>query len=172
MLIPLRREMERLRTYYGHRLRCVPGCCACCGELSVLPLEAAMINAAYAGLAPDLRTRIRDAASAGREYCPFLVNRLCAIYGSRPLICRTHGLPIAYVNQEQGAIEVSACPENFSLDSQFDHGGLLFLDRFNGELQALNQRFARETGRDPGQRISLSRIVLPGRWRARKALLF
>ena len=163
LLRPLQREIERLQAYYGDRLRCTPGCCACCRELSVLPLEAAIIRAAYTGLTANLQARIRNAASAGGEYCPFLVDKLCAIYGSRPLICRTHGLPIAYINEEQEAIEVSACPENFPLDTEFVREGLLFLDRFNGELQALNQRFARETDRDPRQRIALSRIVLPDR---------
>lgn len=159
-LRPLREEMAQLSTRYGGRLRCGPGCCDCCGELSVLPLEAARITTALAGLSHAQQSRIHARALSPARACPFLLDRLCAIYPARPLICRTHGLPVAYINEEEAAIEVSACPHNFPPEAELEQDGLLFLDRHIQALQDLNQYFAREKGCDPFRRTPLRGLVL------------
>ena len=83
-----------------HAFRCAEGCDACCHvRIGVFAVEAAPIRDALARLAhedPALRTRVRlqadDPAHAHR--CALLVDGKCAVYAQRPLICRSHGLPV------------------------------------------------------------------------------
>ena len=63
-------------------------------------VEAAPIRDALAELAvrdPPLRARVRQQADdpAHADRCALLVDGRCAVYDARPLICRSHGLPIA-----------------------------------------------------------------------------
>ena len=97
---------------------CREGCDACCHRrFSVFGVEAAALREALTALAaadPPLRARIRaqadDPAAQGR--CALLVDGRCSVYAARPLICRSHGLPIA-VEDESGRVRVDACPLNF-----------------------------------------------------------
>jgi Fe-S-cluster containining protein len=78
------------------QVTCGPGCAACCNvDLTVFPIEADRIAAAFARL-PE-RTRAAAARRAARGvHCAMLDPRRkrCIVYDSRPLICRTHGLAI------------------------------------------------------------------------------
>ena len=93
---------------------CAEGCHACCApNLSVFELEAAPIRDALARLDPATRNLVRRQGSdPGRDRCPLLVEGRCSVYARRPLICRSHGLPVA---DEDGS--VSWCPLNFTDDS-------------------------------------------------------
>lgn len=94
--------------------RCAPGCAACChARFGVFAVEAAPIRRALAELArtdPALRARVRDQADdpAHRDHCALLVDGRCTVYAERPLICRSHGLPVAVDD------EISHCPLNFT----------------------------------------------------------
>src|SRR4051812_3467891 len=87
----------RLTARYSQHLACRAGCSNCCQHhLSVFPVEAARVKAAIAALPNELRATITQQARAvkGREAqsqpvaCPLLVENRCAIYATRPLICR------------------------------------------------------------------------------------
>ena len=97
------------------RISCRPGCADCCMAFSVLPLEAALLAEAL------VRRQLTVARSPGR--CCFLQDNLCAIYALRPVICRTQGLALAYIDETEERIEVSACPLNFPEDAPFEHDG-------------------------------------------------
>ena len=94
----------------GHTLNCKAGCCKCCIDgLSVTMAEAAVI----AKLFPDFRKLQPHAPGA----CPFLDdNGLCRIYAARPYICRTHGLPMRWLDESQQAEERDICAENEHID--------------------------------------------------------
>ena len=77
------------------------------------------------------------------ELCPLLDNDRCSIYAQRPLICRTQGLPIGYIDEDNERIEVSACPLNFPEGHPFEYDDLLLLDTFNSRLAALNRSYCR-----------------------------
>ncbi|MDH4320568.1 MAG: YkgJ family cysteine cluster protein [Desulfobulbaceae bacterium] len=143
------------------RLQCRPGCSDCCKGFSVLAVEAAVMQQALAALAPATRARILAAAGQVAEQCPFLLDDLCAIYPHRPLICRSQGLAIAYIDHEHEAIEVSACPINFPTDEEypFSEENLLFMDPFNDRLAAINHDFCVKNGLPPAERIPFRAIA-------------
>lgn len=148
---------QALEGLHRQHLRCRPGCSGCCTLSSVLPLEAAALHLAIAGLDGKLKKLIREQQPG--EFCPLLVDSRCAIYQSRPLICRTHGLPIAYVDYERQTIDVSVCPLNFTADYEFARHELLFIDTFNVSLAQFNGEYCAPQGLPPARRIALADIV-------------
>lgn len=95
----------------GDAMRCARGCEACCHvDLSVFEVEAAPIREALAALPSALRESVRAQASQ-TERCAMLVEGSCAVYGQRPLICRSHGVA---VQLDDGSVD--HCPLNFTVD--------------------------------------------------------
>lgn len=152
--------MTPLLTRHRATIRCAPGCTACCQPLSLLAIEAYVVGKAFRALPPALQNAIRAQVAAPGGHCPFLQENLCAIYPNRPLICRTHGLAIGYVDEEREAIEVSACPRNFAEDFPLEVEDLLLLDPFNERLFAINQEFAATRGAKPVLRVAMADIIL------------
>lgn len=130
------------------QLNCVPGCDECCMQFSVLPIEAAVV--AEAVQIHPVTAEIRG------DGCRLLCESRCTIYDMRPLICRTQGLPLAYVDEEAGTIEVSACQKNFPDDYPLSHQELFYMDPFNDRLARLNEQYCEENGLDPRKRIPLA----------------
>ena len=135
-------------------MHCGPGCSGCCVAFSVLPLEAAILQA---GLAAEGWPSL----SAPREgICVFLQeDGLCRLYKRRPLLCRTQGLALAYIDTDAQTVEVSACPVNFPADFSFGQDDLLFMDEFNSRLAELNLRYCMQAGLQPAFRIALADIA-------------
>ena len=75
----------------------------------------------------------------------FLKNHRCTIYNSRPIICRTHGLPLLFTNNE-AEWELSACELNFQeFDlEKFTSKNTFPQDKFNSKLFLLNKAFINE----------------------------
>jgi Fe-S-cluster containining protein len=140
-------------------LRCRAGCCHCCTLNSVLPIEAAVLAKALRDLDADRRAKVNtQVEQQDPSCCPLLLEGRCTVYSARPLICRTHGAPLAYIDYAAETIEISACPVNFPADFSFDNEQLLNMDELNGELLTLNEQFTSQ--RDGGQlRISLRDVV-------------
>jgi len=135
------------------KIRCRPGCAACCMDFSVLPLEAAMLLAGLDG---------RPAGGPRQEgRCVFLHGDRCAVYPLRPIICRTQGMALAYIDEIEERIEVSACPLNFAEDDVLEQEDLLFMDGFNERLAALNIRYSQDNGLAATIRIALADLVCP-----------
>lgn len=137
----LRAEVDRAAQLLAARhrevLRCAPGCADCCRLTSVLPLEAGVLASALAGLDPGLRARVRE--NVAGDLCPLLVDGRCAVYRERPIICRTHGLPIGYADAESSTLSVSACPVNFPDEVQLAVSDLLLMDDYNHRLCELSR---------------------------------
>lgn len=74
------------------------GCHACCGPLSLLPLEAHLL------LATGLLDDPRPAPAA----CPLLDDGRCRARGARPFACRTRGLAVRHLDAE-GDWTIGAC---------------------------------------------------------------
>jgi uncharacterized protein len=139
---------------------CRAGCDRCCDQrFSVFEVEAAPIRAALIELErtdPALRQRIRE---QGRDdeatSCALLVDRRCSVYEQRPLICRSHGLPIAVPDAEgtAGPLRVDHCPLNF-VEGPPPRPSVLILDAVNRPLAMIAELDA------PGRpRVALAELA-------------
>ncbi|MBL8970544.1 MAG: YkgJ family cysteine cluster protein [Myxococcales bacterium] len=123
---------------------CGPGCESCCHvRIGVFTVEAAPIRDALARLAvtdPPLRARIRHQADDPKhaERCALLVDGRCSVYAVRPLICRSHGLPIAAADLGDPAapLRLDHCPLNFR-DEPPPRASILRLEAVNQPLSLL-----------------------------------
>jgi uncharacterized protein len=122
---------------------CREGCDRCCQvRFSVFEVEAAPIRRALAELErvdPGLRERIREQGrDPGASACALLVDGRCSVYAERPLICRSHGLPIATADPDDpdGPLTLDHCPLNF-VDLAPPRPSVLVLDAINRPLAVL-----------------------------------
>ena len=147
----------RLRQLHGSHIACAPGCAACCRQLlELLPVEFYHLQAqACAASLPE--------PEATDGVCPLLNNETCLLYAHRPVICRTHGMPLLV--EENGLQRVDCCPENFKDGSPGNLSGdrLLHLERVNLLLVSINHIFCASRGIAAAQRISLARIFSPAK---------
>lgn len=142
---------------------CRLGCDACCHQrFSVFEVEAAPIREALARLEhedPQLRRRIRERGLDPRERaCALLLDGRCSVYEQRPLICRSHGLPIGVRDPDEpgAALRVDHCPLNFR-EGDIPRASVLVLDAINQPLAVLAELTA------PGQpRVSLADLAAAG----------
>jgi len=124
------------------RITCSEGCSSCCTAITLFPVEAAALNSALEALPVTRRAAIRRhvAAQAGGERCPLLEDHRCLLYAARPIICRTHGLPIIYT--EGNERKVDCCPLNLSEGEQpLSGSAIIDLERLNTLLVAVNALF-------------------------------
>ncbi len=161
LIAELDQAITQAASHHAERLQCQPGCSECCKPFSVLAVEAAHMQTALSRLDQVTLTRLQDSTNRGTEQCPFLTDNLCAIYHHRPLICRSQGLAIAYIDHEHEAIEVSACPLNFPVEEEypFTEQDLLFMDSFNERLATINQEFCTKKGLPSAERIPFHAIA-------------
>jgi hypothetical protein len=99
---------------HAARLQCRVGCADCCVDgLTVFDIEAAVIRQHHAEL---LATALPHPPGA----CAFLdENRHCRIYNHRPYVCRTQGLPLRWLEEDDQVPDeiVEArdiCPKNIA----------------------------------------------------------
>jgi uncharacterized protein len=164
----------KLQARYSKHLVCRAGCAGCCRHhLSVFAVEAEEARAAIETLPAPIRARVEEQArevikreARGEPVaCPLLVDDRCSIYESRPLICRTQGLPLL-MEAEDGGQEVDFCPLNFAeagAIDDLDEGHLVPLDALNLKLALSNLEHCRENGlgaEDGGARIKMADIIL------------
>lgn len=131
----------RIAAAFPDQLACRAGCAACCTLQSVLPVEAAALALAIEQLPPEaaaaLRRRLASAVDA--EGCPLLTDDRCPLYAARPVICRTHGLPLL-VEDEHGR-RVDRCPLNFTGLAALPGTAVIDLERLNQALILANRHF-------------------------------
>ncbi len=130
-----------IETEFSSVIACTDGCDGCCRHLSLFPVEAAALATALQELPLRERERIRERA---RDYppdhpCPLLEGHRCTLYGARPLICRTHGLPLLI--NTNGVHQVDYCPLNFQGISSLPGGAVINLDQLNEILVTVNLQF-------------------------------
>jgi uncharacterized protein len=135
------REVKRLTAMHGRSITCGPRCDGCCVNLTVFPVEFFSIEREMrcAGLHPE------EVFFDESALCGFLHDRLCRIYQFRPIICRTHGLPILFIDDlsDGPKWEVSFCEQNFRNCDQieFTDDMLLDIEKINAELNRMNHSF-------------------------------
>ncbi|HAO20996.1 MAG TPA: YkgJ family cysteine cluster protein [Desulfobacteraceae bacterium] len=131
---------EILKNYAGH-IRCKKGCAVCCRHISVFPIEAAAMRLAVKALpeaaAEHIRKKVRTASPEGE--CPLLEDGACLLYDSRPVICRTHGFPIFFI--QDGTQRIDVCPLNFEGVSSLPGQSAIDLEPLNQMLSMINRMF-------------------------------
>jgi len=130
---------QKVKEFYSGQLNCSPGCAHCCKDFSIFPIEIASLQRAKSMIAQYSKPIMSNLKQFSR--CPLLVDDLCVLYKYRPIICRTQGLPAAYIDQEHQTVEVSACHINFPESYQFHPEKLLLMDSFIERLQDINKKY-------------------------------
>ena len=130
-------KVEFLENEHKKHITCSKGCDMCCIDYSIFPVE-------YYSILYELLSNKTETTNENSENdkCVFLKNHSCIIYSSRPFICRTHGIPLLYTDEE-GEWVLSACELNFvdfdfaefSIETTFPQ------DRINSKLYLLNKDF-------------------------------
>lgn len=142
----------------GEAITCHAGCASCCQAITVFPVEAvAMIEAANR-LTPEQLQHLKLHLGGWSEgdACPLLEAEHCLLYAARPIICRSHGLPILLVEAEQRRVDV--CPKNCQGIDHLPGEAVLDLERLNTLLAAVNALYLREFGIRLPERISLATL--------------
>jgi hypothetical protein len=89
-------ETGRLFALHGSRMKCGRGCSRCCvDDVTVAEVEADNIRRHH----QDLLTRGIPQAPG---MCAFLDDQgACRIYEHRPYVCRSQGLPLRWIDQDE-----------------------------------------------------------------------
>lgn len=142
------KQVATLEKIHHKQLMCRKGCDLCCTDYSIFPVEFYAIQKAL----QNEKKAADKIDTIPAESCAFLINHTCAIYNERPVICRTHGLPLLFANDD-GEFELSACELNFtSFDfDEFSMDNTFHQDKYNSMLFMLNREFLNE---NPGLGLS------------------
>ncbi len=126
--------VDSLSNLHQNHMMCKKGCDLCCMNYRVFPVE-------YLAMQAAIQENPVETIESVDEACVFLKDHACQIYAHRPIICRTHGLPLLYMNDDQW--ELSACELNFTEfdDEDFSPENTFPQDRFNSELFQINKEF-------------------------------
>lgn len=144
----------------GERITCSPGCSSCCTAITVFPVEAAAMREALDNLPGKKAEEIRHHISvhADDERCPLLSHNNCLLYEARPIICRTHGLPITY--NEDGQHKSDCCPLNLTDSEAISGTSVIDLDKLNHLLVAVNSLYlSHSDGADLPERLSIAEVI-------------
>jgi len=139
-------------------IACRPGCDECCMKsFTVFRVEAANLYAGFLLLEPAARRVILQRCGSSDPHltsCVLLDSGRCMLYAHRPIICRTHGLPLKserlYIN---GSPRTALCHKNFTEPgslSRLPKELVLDLDTLNTMLSAVNMLFMKELSGGPG----------------------
>ncbi|TNF41432.1 MAG: YkgJ family cysteine cluster protein [Bacteroidetes bacterium] len=141
LLNEIQKQTAILEEMHREYIKCRSGCSLCCIDFSVFPVEFYFIlnELKKKNFKPETDLNNEN------EICVFLKNNSCTIYEQRPIMCRTHGLPLLYANDD-GEWELSACELNFTeFDfDDFTDDNTLPQDKYNSKLYLLNREFIAE----------------------------
>lgn len=156
----------RIMGRFSSEIACTGGCDSCCRHLTLFPVEAATLLTAFTNL-PDheqIRIRARAGRSLADSPCPLLDDHRCVLYDARPLICRTHGLPLLVTVKD--ARQIDCCPLNFTGTASLPGDAVIDLDRLNEALVAVNFCFISSPAGSlfrSAERVSIAEALLLGK---------
>ncbi len=154
----LKKVDDKFQDIYGRhkdQFQCQKGCYSCCKkDLTVSGVEALQIKNFIQSHQEVL------SLDKGKEgYCEFLSERgECLVYPVRPIICRSHGAPIAYkdaIDDVDSRQYRDVCDLNFTeVDiHDLDPQDIMNIDTVNVLLAVINQH-----GGFSQERVPLTRI--------------
>lgn len=144
------------------QITCSEGCSSCCTSITLFPVEAAALQAALEILPTEEADAIRRHVTehAEGERCPLLSRHRCMLYDARPIICRTHGLPVMFA--EESEIKVDCCPLNLSETESLPGTSIIDLDRLNAVLVAVNVLYLSQSDapEETQERLTIAEAIL------------
>ena len=152
------RLLGDVRRKYPADIACHKGCECGCRNLSIFPIEALSIFMAIQQLPIKTAAAIRQRAEAHTIWdCPMLEDRACGLYPFRPIICRTHGLPLQTIYN--GRPSIGYCRRNFKNRPNIPPDAVIDLDWINNSLRAINAALAQHLTRQMPARLSIAAAV-------------
>lgn len=148
----------KITEQFAEQICCRAGCSSCCQHLSLFPVETANLIKAVRKLPDEIK-----AILSGRSHwpesgpCPLLLDDCCTVYDSRPVICRTHGLPL--LAEVDGVRAVNCCPENFRGAESLPGSAVINLETLNSALVVINAVFVSKNDDDRFQGRDRFRIA-------------
>jgi Fe-S-cluster containining protein len=132
-----------LKRIHAGQMVCKKGCCQCCVNLTVFPVE-------FFSMVDEMKQAgvTKPVFDAAKE-CGYLNKQgECVIYPYRPIICLTQGLPLAFYDEDTQGYSVTFCQKNFtdtgSERLDFNAENTLNLDELNDKLFEIHLQFLRE----------------------------
>lgn len=109
-------KFSEIASHHSDAFVCRLGCHSCCKpELTVNPLEKEALKR-FLEANPERIQKLRALEKTkphGEKRCSFLeAGGACAVYEARPIVCRTHGAPLQFREDEDVFRDV--CPLNFT----------------------------------------------------------
>lgn len=147
----------QLHEMHQEHTQCKRGCSDCCMNFSVLPVE-------FHAILSEIKAHFKgELTPTNNEACLFLVDHACTIYENRPIICRSHGLPILFMDNAGENFNLSFCPLNFRKadDDYFSIESSYEQDLYNSKLYQINKAFIEayeEVKYSENQMIELSKL--------------
>jgi hypothetical protein len=131
--------------------------------LELFPVEVDLLIAAVQELPKKVQKgvlqRARRTLNDSEAPCPLLDQTgKCLVYTNRPMICRTHGLPLLVACPGKQP-SLSVCPLNFQRVSTFTSGSVLELAPVNQMLTSINHLWCSQQEMNP-ERLSVSRSLV------------
>ena len=147
----------RVTERHGEAMQCQTGCSDCCHvRLTITGVEAGAIRAHVAAWPAERRRALAEDAAHPAGHCAALdpAGR-CKIYDARPLVCRSHGVPIRL---RRGALPVvEACYRNFTHTAP-DPDCVLDQATLSATVLALDRAEA-DPAISPGKRVELAGLL-------------
>ena len=145
----------------GGQITCSAGCSSCCTAITVFPVEAAAMRETLDSFpalqAEEIRRHVLEHADG--ERCPLLLHHHCLLYDARPIICRTHGLPIVYTHN--GQRNSDCCPLNMNETESLSGAQVVDLDKLNTLLAAVNSIYlSRSDGAESPERLTIAEVII------------
>jgi uncharacterized protein len=125
----------RVQAREGAQMQCASGCSQCCqAGLSVTVAEAEALAQWWQAQAHDVHNAIianiqhRLAASDNVACAALDANGRCMVYNARPIVCRSHGVPIR-LRDARSLPVVTSCDLNFTAAGPAAVAAELILDQ-------------------------------------------
>jgi hypothetical protein len=131
---------RKIETALSGNLTCHAGCSSCCRSISLFPVEAVVLHRELKRIPVEKRDLVIEKASRQDDgSCPLLHQDCCLLYHVRPIICRTHGLPLLYRHGDMQHVDI--CPHNNLEGKTLSGADVIDLDRLNTLLVAVNRLY-------------------------------
>lgn len=149
------RLADSIEGRYGEHISCRPTCDECCvAGLTVVLVEAVIIGKALGIPEERIQLQAGQPPLSDEGRCAMLTDDgLCKIYKNHPIICRTHGFPLRYDDNQ-----ISVCYKNFLVKIPHE-SAIIDMEDINTALFNANFDYCRKRGLNPMARVAMDRIA-------------